>query len=88
MHEPALWTFARKRGVDPTNNRAERAIRPAVMWRKNCFGTWSEAGGRFVERMLTVAGTLRRQGRNVLDYLTRAITAHRLGQLAPRLSSR
>lgn len=83
--EPALWTFAYRPGVEPTNNLAERAIRPAVMWRKTCFGTWSEAGGRFVERMLTVAATLRRQGRNVLDFLTQAIVAHRSGTSAPRL---
>ena len=85
VHEPALWTFLRKRGVDLTNNLAERAIRPAVMWRKNCFGTWSTVGGRFVERMLTVAATLRRQGRSVLEYLTRAIRAHRADRQAPRL---
>ncbi len=83
--EPALWTFAHNRGVDPTNNLAERAIRPAVMWRKTCFGTWSEEGARFVERMLTVAATLRRQGRNVLEFLARAILAHRSGRVAPRL---
>lgn len=83
--EPAMWTFAYRRGVEPTNNLAERAIRPAVMWRKTCFGTWSKAGGRFVERMLTVAATLRRQGRNVLDYLTQAIVAHRSGTSSPQL---
>jgi len=83
--EPALWTFAYRPDVEPTNNLAERAIRPAVMWRKTCFGTWSTAGGRFVERMLTVAATLRRQGRNVLEFLTQAIVAHRSGSSAPRL---
>lgn len=85
--EPALWTFAHKRGVDPTNNLAERAIRPAVIWRKTSFGTWSEEGARFVERMLTVAATLRRQGRNVMEFLVRAILAHRSGRVAPRLLS-
>lgn len=83
--EPALWTFAYRRGVEPTNNLAERAIRPAVMWRRTSFGTWSKAGGRFAERMLTVAATLRRQGRNVLDFLTQAIVAHRSRTSAPRL---
>ena len=30
----ALWTFARVEGIEPTNNGAERALRPAVLWRK------------------------------------------------------
>ena len=35
----ALWTFVRVEGVEPTNNTAERAIRPGVLWRKGSFGT-------------------------------------------------
>jgi len=41
-------------GVEPTNNVAERALRPAVLWRKGSFGTQSDGGARFVERLLTV----------------------------------
>src|SRR5262249_32296316 len=52
--EPALWTFARREGVEPTNNAAERALRPAVLKRKRSFGCHSEAGCRFVERLLSV----------------------------------
>ena len=48
----ALWTFARTEGAEPTNNGAERALRPAVLWRKGCFGSDSEAGSRFAERLL------------------------------------
>jgi len=83
--EPALWTFARVDGVEPTNNAAERAVRPAVLWRTRSFGCHSEAGCRFVERMLTVAQTLRRQGRPVFDFLVAALTAHRRGQPTPQL---
>lgn len=68
----ALWTFVRVEGVEPTNNRAERALRRAVMWRRTSFGTQSEAGSRFIERMLTVVTSLRQQRRDVLDYLTAA----------------
>ena len=50
----ALWTFARVDGVEPTNNGAERALRPAVLWRKGSFDSASEAGSRFAERLLTV----------------------------------
>ena len=68
--EKSLWTFARVAGVEPTNNAAERALRRAVLWRRKSFGTQSEAGSRFVERILSVITTLRQQGREVLDYLT------------------
>jgi transposase len=46
----ALWTFVRHVGVEPTNNAAERAIRPGVLWRKGSFGTQSADGSRFGER--------------------------------------
>ena len=82
---PAMWTFVYVEGVEPTNNAAERALRPAVLWRKNSFGTQSEAGSRFVERILTVAETLRQQGRNVLQYMTAAIQAALDGTTAPSL---
>jgi transposase len=83
--EPALYTFAFHEGVEPTNNAVERALRPAVLWRKRSFGCHSEEGCRFVERLLTVVETLRLQGRDVLDYLQAALTAHRHGLPAPKL---
>ena len=83
--EPALWTFARKPGVEPTNNDAERALRHGVLWRHTSFGTHSPNGSRFVERMLTVRDTLRQQQRNVLDYLTTACQAVLHNQPAPSL---
>jgi transposase len=82
---PALWTFVEAEGVEPTNNAAERALRPAVLWRKGCYGTQSEAGSRFVERMLTVSATCQQHERPLLPYLIEAITAHWSGQPAPRL---
>jgi transposase len=82
---PALWLFTAVEGVEPTNNHAERILRLGVLWRKNAFGCHSAAGCRFVERMLTVVQTLRLQKRPVLDYLHRAIVAHRAGLPAPQL---
>ena len=63
----ALWTFARVAGVEPTNNVSERALRPAVLWRKGSFGSDSQAGSRFAERLLTVGASCRQQGRRLLD---------------------
>lgn len=70
--EAAMWTFVTHENVEPTNNAAERALRPAVIWRKTSLGTQSARGSRFVERLLTCVATLRQQDRNVLDYLTSA----------------
>jgi transposase len=60
-------------------------LRLAVLWRKKSFGSQSEAGCRFVERLLTVVQMRRRQGRPVLDYLYEALVAQRAGLPAPRL---
>jgi transposase len=84
-HEQSLWTFARQEGVEPTNNPAERVLRPAVLWRKRSFGTRGPHGRRFAERALTAVQTLRLQGRDVLDFLCRAVEALRAGSPAPRL---
>lgn len=84
-HWLAMWTFVRVEGVEPTNNTAERALRKAVLWRKGCFGTRSDGGGRFVERMLTVTETCRQQGRDLVSYLTEAIQAHMRHLAAPKL---
>ena len=82
---PCLWVFARVPGVEPTNNVGEQEIRPAVLWRKGSFGSHSPEGSRFVERMLTVTRSLRKQGRAVLDFLVEAIVAFRKGRRGPSL---
>jgi transposase len=83
--EESLWTFVRVEGVEPTNNAAERAVRPGVLWRKGSFGTQTAAGSRFVERMMTVVATRKQQRRNVLEYLTAVCAAARRGEKVPSL---
>jgi len=83
--EPALWTFLREENVEPTNNHAERVLRRGVLWRKNSFGSASDRGSRFVERMMTVAQSLRLQKRPVFDFLVQAVEAHRFGSQAPSI---
>jgi len=75
--EESLWTFAGRAGVEPTNNAAERAVRHAVCWRKTSYGTDSERGSRFVERMLTVVASCRQQGRSVLAFLVQAVSGQK-----------
>src|SRR5438067_11886149 len=71
--------------VEPTNNGAERALRPVVLWRKGSFGSDSAAGSLFAERLLTVVATCRQQGRSLLDFLVAAGEASLQGTAAPSL---
>ena len=83
----ALWTCGLVEDVEPTNHSAERAIRPGVLWRKGSFGSDSEAGRRFAERLLTVVATCRQQGRPLLEFLIAAGEAALQGTAAPSLLS-
>jgi transposase len=85
--ECALWTFATHEGVEPTNNYMERLLRRAVLWRRRSFGCNSEAGCRFVERILTVVQTCRLHRKNSLEYLGSAVHTHRRGLSCPCLPS-
>jgi transposase len=80
-----LWTFTRVAGVEPTNNAAERALRHAVIWRRISGGTDSEAGSRFVERVLSVVATCRQRGVPVLQYLSGCHEARLNGHPIPSL---
>jgi transposase len=83
-----MWLFVTTVGVEPTNNAAERAIRPAVIWRRTSFGSQTKTGSVFVARMLTVVTTLKSQKRNVLEFMTQAVVAARGGQTASFFTSR
>ena len=84
--QAALWTFARQEGIEPTNNHAERMLRPGVIWRKTCFGSHSQGGCRYAERMLSVIQTLRLNGRSVVDFLAQTLHAHRHALPIPTLA--
>jgi len=84
-HRAALWTFVDRDGVEPTNNHAERELRAFVLWRKRSFGTQSERGNRFAERLMTIAHTARKQKTNVLEFLTACCVAHLDGEPVPSL---
>jgi transposase len=86
--EAGLWRFASTPGLEPTNNLAERMLRPAVIWRKKSFGSASLTGCLYVERMLSVIETLRLRGHAPLAYLAAAVTAHRKGLPTPVIAPR
>lgn len=80
-----LWAYLEHERAVPTNNEAERAIRKAVLWRKVSLGVESEHGARFVERILTLSGTFRKRGLDLLEWLARAIQADLDGEPAPSI---
>jgi transposase len=83
---PALWTFADRPGVQPTNNHAERALRRAVIYRKLSLGSQSVDGERRIERLLSASTTCRLQRRSLFEYLSDLITAHTRGDPLPTLT--
>jgi transposase len=84
-HKLAMWTFVAEDGVEPTNNHAERELRAFVLWRKRSFGTQSDRGNLFAERLMTVAHTARKQKKNVFEFLTACCRASLDGTAAPSL---
>ena len=71
-----LWTFVVEEGVEPTNNRAERALRFAVLWRKLMQGTYNDKGDRWVERILSVRETCRLRGQSTFPLLVEAVICY------------
>jgi transposase len=83
---PALWTFADRRAVEPTNNHAERALRGAVIYRKLSLGSQSDHGERRIERLLSASTTCRLQHRSLFEYLAELLAAHSAGDTLPVLA--
>jgi transposase len=84
-HWHGLLTFLEYRGIDPTNNAAERALRPAVQWRKICFGNQSAEGDLLTARLLTAERSCIRQGRNAFRFLVDSVNAYRSNLPGPSL---
>jgi transposase len=83
---PALWTFPEHKGIEPTNNHAERALRGAVIYRKLSLGGQSAAGEQRIERLLSAHTTCRLQRRSLHAYLIDALQAHTRGDPVPALT--
>jgi hypothetical protein len=75
-HRNDLFTFLDQNGVPFDNNLAERAIRPAVIIRKNCYNNRSQAGADIQAVLMSIYRTLRQRGHNPLQTLTQAITTY------------
>jgi transposase len=76
----SLWVFLSHHGVEPTNNRAERALRFGVQWRKRFLGTASDKGNRWVERILSLKETCRLRAVSTYEILVDAVRSFFHGQ--------
>ena len=76
----SLWVFLEVEGVEPTNNRAERALRFGVLWRKRSQGTASDKGNRWVERILSLKQTCRLRSMPTFPVLVEAVESYFKGQ--------
>ena len=82
----ALWTFTTARGVTPTNNHAERALRSAVIYRKLSLGSQSTEGETRIARLLSAHTTCRLQARSLFEYLADVLDNHARGAPVPLLA--
>ena len=82
-----LWVFVYSENVEPTNNAAEQRLRHGVIWRKLSYGSQSEVGERFVERVMTVAMTLKLLSQNSFEYFTKCFEALIRGGHSPPVLS-
>jgi transposase len=67
------WVFLGEHGVEATNNRAERALRFGVLWRKGSHGSASDKGKGGVERTLSLRHTCRQLGQSTFRILVDAV---------------
>ena len=84
-HGEAIFRFLFDAAVPPTNNAAERGVRTAVIDRRITQGSRSLMGRQWNERIWTVLGTCRKQGRSAWRFLQDALLAFHGQASAPSL---
>ena len=86
-----LLTLVEFEGVPPSNNHAEREVRPAVLMRKASYGSQSERGAATRGVLMSVCRTLKNRGLDplqaILDALRIYATTGRLPPLPEKASS-
>lgn len=71
--EPWWFTFLEHKGVEPTNNRAERALREAVVRRKIIGILRSKQGAEAFARLMSTVHTWQTKGHDVHEELLSAL---------------
>ncbi|CAH8222039.1 hypothetical protein VAE122_2980244 [Vibrio aestuarianus] len=74
-HSPSLWLFLTNPKIPLTNNEAERRLRGFVIQRKISYGTTSDAGDKFRDRLHSLIKTCKKRKISSLDTLSRIVNA-------------
>jgi len=85
MHFDSLWVFVDSPGVEPTNNEAERRLRPAVVHRKISYGTQSDRGDRFLENTYSIIETCKMHARSAFNFFQHTFEAFIRKEPSPSL---
>lgn len=72
-----MFTFLHCPGVEATNNRAERALRPAVIARKVWGGDRTATGARTQQILASILASCRQQGKDAFGRIVRLLRAPR-----------
>ena len=75
-HRNELFTFLDEAGVPFDNNHAERAIRPAVLIRKNSYNNRSRRGADAQAVLMSVYRTLKQRGYHPIETIVKAIECY------------
>lgn len=86
-HEDGLLTFLKVDGVDPTNNKAERELRPGVIIRKISGGSRSPEGAETFSRLMSLISTCRARGRSFMEYAAKALRHQLTGKSGTIISN-
>lgn len=74
-HRESLWLFLKDTGIPLTNNEAERRIRGCVIQRKISYGTTSDAGDKFRDRLHSVVETCKKRSLSTFAVITEIVQA-------------
>jgi transposase len=81
-HQDHLFTFLDQPHVPFDNNHAERALRPAVIIRKNSYGNRSDQGAEAQAVLMSIFRTLKQRGHDPIRTITQALATYlKTGQL-------
>lgn len=76
----SLWVSRGESGVEPTNNRAEHALRFGVLWGKGSLGTASAKGNNWVQRSLSLRQRCRQLEQSSFSVLVNALKSFMHGR--------
>ena len=84
-HQGELTAFLWEKDLDPTNNAAERALRPAVVMRKISGGSRSKNGAKAWATLASLMKTATQQNRKLMDTIRSMLVGAWASQRPPTM---